>query len=592
MATKDSKKMSADEVAADKARRVMEGVAIWTSFYRANPHRFAKDYLNISNLKIFQKILLYMMNISTHFMFLAARGLGKSYLTAIFCVIRCILYPETKICVASKNRNQGNIVLEKIMNEILIKAPNLKAEIESSVLSLNRAEIIFKNGSWIRVVVASDNARGARANIMVIDEFRMVDLNVINAVLKKFLSAERIPAFLEKPEYSKNKDKYAERNKEIYMSSCWFKSHWSFDKAKAFSANLVNESKKYFICGLPYQLSIREGLLSKDQVADEMSEADFNALSWEIEMQTVWYGDKDGSFFSYDDISKNRRLKKCIYPDNISNAINPKDFKIPELSRNEKRIISVDVALLAGKNNDASSIFINSCIPTSSQKYVGNLIYTENHEGLTTDDLALIVRRLYEQFHCTDIALDVNGIGTGVFDALIRDIYDPLTNETYSALNCINNKDYATRCKELDAPKVIWAIKATQAFNTAIYLSLREAFKQNKINLLIHEFDAEEILGSIRGYKNMDMSFKTKLVLPYIHTTLLVNELINLEYKTDGTNVKVFEKAGMRKDRVSSVAYNYYVQSQLELKLRKPRGDDLIKEVFHFRKPKIYREGR
>ena len=66
-------KLSQKEIANDKATRIMNGVATWCSFYRANPHRFCKDYLNIS-LKPFQKILLFMMNYSTNFMYLASRG--------------------------------------------------------------------------------------------------------------------------------------------------------------------------------------------------------------------------------------------------------------------------------------------------------------------------------------------------------------------------------------------------------------------------------------------------------------------------------------------------------------------------------------
>lgn len=66
-------KLSQKEIANDKANRIMNGVATWCSFYRANPHRFCRDYLNI-NLKIFQKILLFMMNYSTNFMYLASRG--------------------------------------------------------------------------------------------------------------------------------------------------------------------------------------------------------------------------------------------------------------------------------------------------------------------------------------------------------------------------------------------------------------------------------------------------------------------------------------------------------------------------------------
>lgn len=410
-----------------------------------------------------------------------------------------------------------------------------------------------------------------------------MDQNVITTVLRKFLTAPRNPKFLRKKKYKQ----LTERNKEIYMSSCWYKSHWSFEKAKSYCANLVNDKKKYFICGLPYQLSIKEGLLSEEQVADEMSESDFNQIAWDMEMGCLFYGDKDGSFFSYEDISQNRKITKCVYPSETTRLLKSKDIQIPNLAVNEKRILSVDVALLASTkhNNDASSIFVNSCIPTANQKYLGNIIYTENHEGLTTDDLALIVRRLFKQYHCTDLALDVNGIGLGVYDALIKDIYDPLTGETYRALNCCNNKEYAERCKDRSAPKVIWAIRATPAFNNDMYLSLREAFRQNRINLLVSEFEAEENLKDIRGYSRLESASKTKLLLPYIHTTLLINELINLEYETKGVHIKVFEKSGMRKDRVSSVGYNYYVQSQLELKLRKP--SNTADEIFNiqFKKP-------
>nr|DAM26882.1 MAG TPA: Terminase large subunit [Caudoviricetes sp.] len=51
----------------------MNAVALRASFYRANPQRFAKDYLNL-NLKLFQQILLYLMVRSTGFCFIAARG--------------------------------------------------------------------------------------------------------------------------------------------------------------------------------------------------------------------------------------------------------------------------------------------------------------------------------------------------------------------------------------------------------------------------------------------------------------------------------------------------------------------------------------
>lgn len=46
---------------------------------------------------------------------------------------------------------------------------NLRAEILEYSTSINGAYVNFKNGSWIKCVVASDSARHNRANIIVVD---------------------------------------------------------------------------------------------------------------------------------------------------------------------------------------------------------------------------------------------------------------------------------------------------------------------------------------------------------------------------------------------------------------------------------------
>lgn len=75
-----------------REEKVLEGVGRWTAYYRGNPHRFAADYLHL-DLRLFQKILLIMMNLSMDFTLIGARGIGKTFLSAVFCVIRCILWP-------------------------------------------------------------------------------------------------------------------------------------------------------------------------------------------------------------------------------------------------------------------------------------------------------------------------------------------------------------------------------------------------------------------------------------------------------------------------------------------------------------------
>ncbi len=169
--------------------KITEGAARWCAYYRANPHRFAKDYLHL-NLHLFQKILIIMMNWSSTTAFIGSRGIGKSFLSAVFCVIRCILYPGTKICIASGTRGQSINVLEKIMLELKPLSPELAAEIDEKQTRINgtNAQIVFKNSSYIKVVTASDSARGNRANLLLLDEFRMIAKDVIDTILRKFLT--------------------------------------------------------------------------------------------------------------------------------------------------------------------------------------------------------------------------------------------------------------------------------------------------------------------------------------------------------------------------------------------------------------------
>lgn len=296
-----------------------------------------------------------------------------------------------------------------------------------------------------------------------------------------------------------------------------------------------------------------------------------NGINWE--MQALFWGDT-GSFFSFDDINRRRRLKYPMYP---ASVVGPKSriFKIPDLVPNERRILSVDVALMASKThkNDASAIIVNSAIPTSDNNYIANIVYMENREGLNTDELALIVRKMYDEFKCTDLVLDSLGSGLGVFDMLVRDMVDPETGIRYPALSCCNDKAMAERCKVPGAPEVIWAIKGNAQLNSEICTTLRNGFKKGKINLLISDIDAEEVLKEkIKTFGKMQQYEQIQYELPYVNTTLLVNELVKLEYEQKGTNIKLKERAGMRKDRYSSLAYNYWVQCQLERDiLQKPQ---------------------
>ena len=551
------------EIEKDKQQKIMETIAWKAGYYRANPHRYVSEVLGLS-LKWFQQILLWCMMHYNFVMYLAARGQGKTYLTALFCCVRCILFPGTKIVVSSGTLKQANEVLLKIQDDFMKQSSILRSEIEKCNIGQNDASIYFKNGSWIKTRTSSENSRSARANCIVVDEFRMVDETVINTVLRKFLTSPRQPKYLQKPEYAHMQ----ERNKEIYMSSAYFKSSWAYRKAQSYTLNFFDDTKKYFICGLPYQVSVREGLLSRSQLEDEMSEADYNELVQQMEMECLWFGDTDGSLFKFDELTARRRLRKAFPPLSFCND----KITIPKLTATSKRILSIDVALMQStkkKKNDASAIFINDLIQVNDTAYQSNFVYGETFEGLKTDELGMIVMKYFYEYQCTDLVLDTNGIGLGVYDFITKDQICQENGKRYQAMTCINDKDMAERCKVRDANKVVWSVKANANFNNEICVLLRNGIQNGKINFLIPEQDADSSLKeTYKGYFKMSPTEQAKLKMSYIQTTFAVYELVKLDHEVKNGNIKVKEVEGMRKDRYSSFAYSYWCACQLELKLK------------------------
>lgn len=567
-----------------------QAIARAAAFYRENPHRFVADFLHIS-LRWFQKIVIYAMNLNPAFCMIASRGLGKTFLIAIFCCVRCILYPGTKICIASGTRGQAVNVLEKIRTDLLPRSAELKKELVNGEIKISNAEAIawFKNGSYIKVVTAGDSARGNRANILILDEFRLIDQETIDTVLTKFLTDSRQPGYLSKPEYKHLASQ--ERNRQIYLSSAYFQEHWSYKKVQSFVKNMRNPKLAWFICSFPYQIAIKEKLFNVDDVTDMMLDEDFNEIKWSMEMLAEFYGDSEGSFFNYEPIANTRKIQLPMLPNSICQKL-PKatQLRIQPKQPGEKRLLSADIALMASNkhNNDASALFVNQLLPTKSGRYINNIIYTESMEGMRTDEQALSIRKLYEEYACDYIVLDCNGVGLGVFDALATDIVDVETGEIYPALSCYNNPELAARCTNREAPKVIWSINGSPKFNSDCAVLLREGFKSGKIRLLENEYEGEMQLKNLTGYDALPVSEKMCFKLPYINTTLLIKELISLKMEESSGLIRLSEKSGMRKDRYSSLSYNYWVSTKLERGLRrKSEDEDEIANTFCFRAPKI-----
>lgn len=81
----------------NKSERQKEGTKIWANYYRQNIHRFAKDFLGL-DLKPFQDIVLFEIQDNNKTCLITSRGLGKSWILAVYMVCVAILYPGKFLC--------------------------------------------------------------------------------------------------------------------------------------------------------------------------------------------------------------------------------------------------------------------------------------------------------------------------------------------------------------------------------------------------------------------------------------------------------------------------------------------------------------
>lgn len=556
-----------------KSEKLMEGVAAWASFYISRPDIFADEYLGLS-LKPFQKILLYVMMHYNYTALFASRGLGKTFLTALFCVIICILKPGTKIVIAAGQKGQAmKIVTEKIpelMN--MSKTGMLKREIKGSIrtsMNTDDPNVEFLNGSWIKVVAATQGARSARANLLILDEFRMIDPKIYKNVLRRFLASSRQPAYLEKPEY-KNKQEYLERNKEIFLTSAYYKFNWSFERFKVFKKAMLNV-RRYFVCGFPYQVAIKENLVNKDQLLDELAEDDIDEIGWHMEMDTLFFGESEKAYFKTEEIQDIKVAQFPIYKKEVQDLIKNKKINSKKGS-DELRILSCDIALIGGDANDTSVFSLITATKTKNgNRYKRQVLNIEAHQGLHPETQALIIRRLFDDFDCDYIVLDRQGNGISVYSYLCRKLYDNERKKEYQPFYSMNEKDdpkLASWHMEDDFEEKIYTVSATEEFNHDIALDLKDKITNRRINFLLSRTDIREYFAGEKWFNELSTEDQMEVINPYLQTTLLENEMVLLERIEHPKYVKLKEQSGKRKDRYTSVSYGNYFISTLEKELQ------------------------
>lgn len=440
----------------------------------------------------------------------------------------------------------------------------LEREIEDIKTNHDDVRCVFRNGSVILVVAANDGARSKRGNCIVADEFRMIKETIINSVLKQFLTNPRKPPFLEKPEY---KDYPLEPNKEIYLTSAFLKSHWSYKKFLNITERMC-QGKASFSCDIPYICSLDHKLLLKEKIEEDRVE--IGEFSFLMEYAGIWYGESENSFFKSDEINKCRVLTNAYYPlsdDEYRNKdIRKKRLKQMPKKKDEIRIMGCDIAVCksSSKVSNDNSVFTLMRMLPNGDGYVREIVHIESYNGLSVEDQAIRIKRLFTEFECDKLIIDAQGIGYSVLNELFKSSYDKTIDEHYEPFVPYASSTSVDIEYNKGGKEVIYVFKGYEATNNNVNVFLKNAFMSRKIRLLVDENEKKSDFDEDKDF-HKDGVYQANKLLPFIQTSQFIFETINLEYEVRPTgNIAIKEKSGHRKDRYSSVGYTNYLAQLID----------------------------
>ena len=538
----------------------------WITFYRRNEEIFVTHYLGLQS-HLFQEMWLHHMGVNDNTIIVSARTTSKTYSVAIHACVQCILYPGSLVVVAAATKEQARIlVYEKIRGELMRDSPNLRAEIESITQGKNDTKVSFYNDSSIFVVVANENARGHRAHLLILDEFRTMKEKNVTSILEPFLLNYN-PPYTYLPEYA---DIYNEP-RTVYISSNWLASHWMHQRMQS-ACRLFIEHQGTVFFAADYSLSLKHGIKSWRTLRQAYDNSD--DFTWNIEYRNLAPRESSTSYFTVDLVVQCRTLLQPFYPrkneDVVAKVKNK--YSIPR-QNGEIRIVSCDIAMVNKKGNDNSCFACIRLLPDSQDGdahsgYKRQVVYLEAMPGEDTLKQALRIKQLFDDFHADYCVLDLRNAGISVYDMLARIQFDPDRNKEYPAWTCINDDVVAARVPIMGALKVVYGVMANAKLNSEIAESLRNHMQKKNIQFLEDFETASDVLRNLipEYFETTDVDLQVYYEKPFHETSAMVGEIVSLEYEQSPTTgvITVHEVGNATKDRYTAVSYGNYFADLLE----------------------------
>lgn len=415
---------------------------------------FACKYILNIELSPFQSLLLYEMWNRKFPMLIGSRGMGKSFILSVYPLLRALFMPRRKIIVVGAAFRQSKVLFE-YMDTIWKNAPILRdlcstnsgprRDVDRCVMHIGQSTITclpLGDGSKIR---------GQRANDIIADEFASIPRDIFENVVAGFaaVAASPIDKVKQKAKERKAKelgipisspeqqDAGATKSNQIILSGTayydfnHFAEYWK--RYKAIVSSGGNESRlqevfggavpadfdwtEYSVMRMPVD-KLPDGFMDSGQIA--RAKATVHSGIFQMEYGAVFTTDSQGFF-------KRSLIESCTTSQMKPITLPSGDVCFEAMLKgdpNKKYIFGVDPAsevdnfsiVVLELNGDHRRI-VHSWTTTRKQhkEKLKSKIVTE-------DDFysycAKKIRQLMKAFPCVEIAIDAQGGGIAVVEAL------------------------------------------------------------------------------------------------------------------------------------------------------------------------------
>ncbi len=542
------------------------------SFFKWYPDLFVdfvKGKDSTFNFLFYQRIFLRVVMRHRYVYATFPRAYSKSFLSVMALMLRCTFYPNSHLFVTTGGKQQAASITMAKVEEICHLLPVLEKQINwergKTTKGRDNVRYVWKNGSTLDILVASQKSRGQRRTGGLMEQCVLIDGSILNEVIIPTTNVDRILS-----DGSRHPQQLINKS-QIYITTAGWKNTFAYDKLIQMLVQSIINPNETMIMGGTYETPIKEGLLNQDFVDQLKLSGTFNQDSFDREYRSIWSGDAENAFFSGDRFDKHRTL------------LQPQYEYSGRSSKSAYYVIGVDV----GRIKCTTEAVIFKVTPQPQGSDLKSLVNIYSYQAEDFEQQSINLKRLYYKYRARALSIDANGLGIGLIDFMTKAQIDPQTGDELPPFGVEDGtaQDTLDLYKKIRGPGVeenaLYLVKANASINTQAYTYTKMQLSSGRIKMLIDESQARVKLMSTKVGQNMSPEQRNTYLMPFVLTDALKAQMLNLVEENQGINIILKQSSrGINKDKFSAFVYGLYYIKQQQDKKRKRKSRNISDLLF------------